>query len=200
MNRNLNQGIWGLSIGFGLLVLWFLASGNLGISVYRIGQLLFIPCSVLIMLVGAYRIFLGIGETADSNSPSDGAIDATLVAESNPNLQYLSDEEAAKLADIQVASPFAVGTALPLEEIGQELEFETGVWRETALGGLLASMLMIAFGTGSLFIFPFGAVLIASLGCLLGVFALVSRKPYIALGATFGNLAVLAMAFAQSII
>ena len=199
VNRNMSQGIWGLGIGIGLLILWYLASGNLGISVYRIGQLIFIPCSVVVMLIGAYRLYLGLVEASNATS-NDEVFDPVAVAETNPNLQYVSDEEAASYAEIEVASPFAPGTALPLDVVGQEVDFETGVWRETALGGLLASMIMIAFGAGSLLIFPFGAVLIASLGCLLGVFALVSRKPYVALGATFGNLAVLALAFAQSII
>ncbi|QDV70059.1 hypothetical protein Poly24_37780 [Rosistilla carotiformis] len=116
------------------------------------------------------------------------------VAGSVSHLRVVSDLEAAELAaEIPIGSPFAPGTALPLEWVGQTISFEAGVWRETMLGGLLASLIMIVFGLGSLATFPIGSTIIASGGCLLGAMALATRRPTLAMAATMGNLIVLAI-------
>ena len=134
----------------------------------------------------------------NTDSASLRSSDIELV-EPTPQLRIVSDSEAAELAaEIPTGSPFAPGTALPLDLVGQPISFEAGVWRETMLGGLLASLIMIAFGIGSLPIFPVGSMLIASGGCLLGAMALVTRRPILAMAATIGNLAVLALGFVRS--
>ncbi|MEZ6086661.1 MAG: hypothetical protein R3C05_01245 [Pirellulaceae bacterium] len=102
-------------------------------------------------------------------------------------------------AAVRRGSPFAPGTSLSLDVIGQELPFEAGVWQETMIGGLLASVIMIAMGLGSLAIFPMGALIIALGGALLGMMALGTRKAKLAVAATLGNLLVLAIAFSQVI-
>lgn len=121
-------------------------------------------------------------------------------AAGSPVLRVVVGAEAANLAtSISLGSPFAPGTALPLELVGQQITYEAGVWRETMLGGLLASILMLPFGIGSLLIFPIGAVMIAAVGCMLGSLALSTRRPRLAFAATLGNLIVLAMAFTRTL-
>ncbi|QDS90033.1 hypothetical protein EC9_42360 [Rosistilla ulvae] len=134
----------------------------------------------------------------NTDSASLRSSDIELV-EPTPQLRIVSDSEAAELAaEIPTGSPFAPGTALPLDLVGQPISFEAGVWRETMLGGLLASLIMILFGLGAVAIFPIGAVLIGAGGCLLGAMALVTRRPTLALAATLGNLVVLAIGFFRS--
>ena len=140
------------------------------------------------------------GTSAQSN---DGFPDSEKIkVASTPDaavVKMLSDAEAAALsADVVKGSPFAAGTALPLDVVGQQIDFETGVWRETVLGGLFASFIMLVFSVPAIFFFPSGAVMISALGCLLGIMALASRRPLLALSATCANLIVLALGFGQS--
>ena len=110
--------------------------------------------------------------------------------------RVLTVAEADQLGDsIRRGSPFAPGTGLPLDVLGQQLPFEAGVWQETMIGGLLASAIMVVLALLSLTIFPLGALIIAFGGCLLGLLATGTRKSKLAIAATVGNLLVLAIAF-----
>ena len=182
------KGVVILIIAFGMVALWFARSGSLPMSAYRAGQFVYLPLIAIVAFLGMRQMYLGL------NSLQTPVRSQSAPAERQefPNCQWLTDEEAAALGpDVSTQSPFALGTALPLDLVGQEVDFEAGVLRETALGSVLAAFLMVAFGGGALAIFPVGAVMISGLGGVLGAFGLTSRRPYLSLTATFLNLCVL---------
>lgn len=87
----------------------------------------------------------------------------------------------------------AEGTVL----VGPQLEssLDVGVAAETALGGLLAAWLILPIALFAAFWFPFGGVLIAALGTILGVVALASPRYWMASVVLLLHLAVAALAY-----
>ncbi len=110
-------------------------------------------------------------------------------------ISLLTDGQVLELGDsLRKGSPFLSGTALPIELVGKELSYEASVWRESMLGGLLASWIMFVFAVIALKFFPTGASIISAGACLLALLALTTRKPRLALASTIANVLVFAWA------
>ncbi len=74
-------------------------------------------------------------------------------------------------SSIRVGSPFATKSAVDYTLSSEEL-----VRRESAMGGVVASAVLILFSGPSVFFFPMGAVLIALLGIGTALYGLLSKR------------------------
>ncbi len=93
---------------------------------------------------------------------------------------------------IRVGSPFR-GEPEPAEFVPQVIIREQVVGSPlayTAIGAVTASALVLFFGLLGAFWYPTGGLLVASLGCVLSVFGLFSKRRYIALGLLVAHLAI----------
>ncbi len=110
---------------------------------------------------------------------------------------------------IRVGSPFAVDPPERLvttsgdssRSISNDIEafYDVGTIRYTAMGAVLASVMVLGFGGVAAWWFPAGGVMIAALGCGLSLFGMASVYRFTSIGLLVAHLGMFLYSYSRAI-